>query len=234
MSNQDNSHSEVLYALGQIEKEVIKVLGKYRPSIITITEIETFHNYVSSCIEAGIVAIDTETNNSLDPLTCKLMGLCLYAPGLQYAYIPINHRDPVTKIRLVGQLTEEDVKNELKRINESGIKIIAHNGKFDYQVLKCTCDVLVVPYWDTMVATRLLNENEGYGLKYQYTAKIDSTQEEYNIEKLFKNVQYADVKPEIFALYSAVDPFITYKLYGYQLTIIENEKKPWSSIRALV
>ena len=126
---------------------------------------------------------------------------------------------------MVNQLTEEDVKNELQRINESGIKIIAHNGKFDYQVLKCTCEVLVVPYWDTMVAARLLNENEGYGLKYQYTTKIDSTQEEYNIEKLFKNVQYADVKPEIFALYSAVDPYMTYRLYEYQLPIMESEKK---------
>ena len=172
--------------LEEITKEVIRVLGKYQTSVATITDIETFHNYVSSCIEAGSVAIDTETNNSLDPLTCKLLGLCLYAPGLQYAYVPINHRDPETKIRLVNQLTKEDVRNELQRINESGIKVIAHNGKFDYQVLKCTCDVLAVPYWDTMVATRLLNENEGYGLKYQYTAKIDSTQEEYNIEKLFK------------------------------------------------
>lgn len=117
------------------------------------------------------------------------------------------------------------VRNELQRINESSIKVIAHNGKFDYQVLKCTCDVLVVPYWDTMVATRLLNENENYGLKYQYTAKIDNTQEEYNIEKLFKNVQYADVKPEIFALYSAVDPYMTYRLYEYQFPIMESEKK---------
>ena len=211
--------------LEEITKEVIRVLGKYQSSVVTITDMETFHNYVTSCIEAGIVAIDTETNNSLDPLTCKLMGLCLYAPGLQYAYVPINHRDPETKIRLVNQLTEEDVRNELQRINESGIKVIAHNGKFDYQVLKCTCEVLVAPYWDTMVATRLLNENESYGLKYQYTSKIDNTQEEYDIEKLFKNVQYADVKPEIFALYSAVDPYMTYRLYEYQLPIMESEKK---------
>ena len=148
MSNKDNSRSDVLYALKEVEKEVVRVLGKYQKNIITITDIETFHNYVSSCIEIGIVAIDTETNNSLDPLTCKLMGLCLYAPGLQYAYVPINHRDPETKIRLINQLTEEDVKKELQRINESEIKIIAHNGKFDYQVLKCTCDVCMVPSWD--------------------------------------------------------------------------------------
>ena len=98
MSNQDCSRSEVLYALKEIEKEVIRVLGKYQKDIVTIVDKETFHNYVTACISSGIVAIDTETDNSLDPLTCKLMGLCLYAPGLQYAYVPINHRDPETKV----------------------------------------------------------------------------------------------------------------------------------------
>lgn len=225
MSKKVPSQPRIIYALKEIEKEVLRVLGKHQGNVLTITNLETFHDYVSKCISTGIVALDTETNNSLDPLTCKLMGLCLYAPDLKYSYIPINHRDPATKVRLSNQLTEEDVKNELKRILDSGIKIVAHNGKFDYQVLKCTCDICVIPYWDTMVATRLLNENEGYGLKYQYTSKIDKTQESYNIEKLFKNVQYADVKPEIFALYSAVDPYMTYRLYEYQLPMMENEKR---------
>ena len=210
--------------LEKIEKEVMRVLGKQQKNIITITDINAFHDYVSSCIDAGIVAIDTETNNSLDPLTCKLMGLCLYAPGLRYAYIPINHRNPETRIRLGEQLTEKDVKNELQRILDSGIKVIMHNGKFDYEVLKCACDVCIGPNWDTMVAAQLLNENERAGLKDQYIAKIDKTQERYSIDKLFNEVQYADVKPEIFALYSAVDPYMTYKLYEYQLPIMKSEK----------
>lgn len=225
MSKQAPSRPQILYALKEIEKEVVRILGKHQNNILTITDIDTFHNYISSCISAGIVAIDTETNNSLDPLTCKLMGLCLYAPGLRQAYIPVNHRDPETRIRLKDQLAEADIKSELQRILDSGIKIIMHNGKFDYEVLKCTCDICVGPHWDTMVAARLLNENEKSGLKDQYISKIDRTQESYNIEKLFKNVQYADVKPEIFALYSATDPYITYKLFEYQLPQMEAEKK---------
>ena len=161
MSKQAPHRSEVLFALKEIEKEVLRVLGKHQGKVCTIFDVETLHNYVTACIDTGIVAIDTETNNSLDPLTCKLMGLCLYAPGLQYVYVPINHRDPETKMRLTNQLTEVDVKNELQRIVDSGVKIVAHNGKFDYQVLKCTCGICVKPHWDTMIATRLLNENEG-------------------------------------------------------------------------
>ena len=33
-----------------------------------------------STLKKSIVAIDTETNNSLDPLTCKLMGLVSTLP----------------------------------------------------------------------------------------------------------------------------------------------------------
>ena len=211
--------------LEEIKEDVIKVLGKYKASTCTITDIEKFHNYVSSCIEADIVAIDTETNNSLDPLTCKLMGLCLYAPGLKAAYVPVNHRDPETKIKLSNQLTETQIKVELQRIVDSGIKIIMHQGQFDYQVLKCTCDIEVVPYWDTKVAACLLNENESHTLKYQYSSKIDSSQDSYSIETFFKGVQYADVDPEIFALYSATDSYMTYRLYEYQFPIMESEKK---------
>ncbi len=225
MSNKVLSHSELLRALDSIEKEVLRVLGKYQKNTLTITDKDTFENYITACINAGVIAIDTETNNSLDPLTCKIMGLCLYAPELQQAYIPINHRDPNTKTRLSFQLTENDIKIGLQRVLDSGIKIIMHNGKFDYEVLKCTCDICVAPHWDTIIAARLLDENERAGLKEQYISKIDKTQESYKLDKLFKNVQYADVKPEIFALYSATDPYMTYRLYEYQLLKMQNEHR---------
>ncbi len=211
--------------LKEIDKEVLRVLGKHKDTILVINDRNAFRDYISACINTGYIAIDTETNNSLDPLTCKLMGLCLYAPGLRQAYIPVNHRNPGTKIRLSNQLTEEDIKVELQRVLDTQLKVIMHNGKFDYEVLKCTCDICIGPFWDTMIATRLLNENENYGLKYQYSSKIDKTQESYSIDKLFKGIQYADVKPEIFALYSAHDPYMTYKLFEYQLPLMENEKK---------
>lgn len=219
------SNSELFETLKEIEKEVLRVLGRHKSNVETITDVEIFYNYVSACINTGVIAIDTETNNSLDPISCKLMGLCLYAPGMKQAYIPINHRDPITKNRLSKQLTEDIVKKELTRLVDSGITIVMHNGKFDYEVLKCTCDVCVEPHWDTMVATRLLDENENYSLKHQYVSKIDSTQEIYKIDSLFKNIQYADVDPDIFALYSATDAYMTYKLYEYQKQQMNSEPK---------
>lgn len=199
-----------------ISERVFHVLGKQKDNVLVVKTKEELKNYVQTAIGIGRIAIDTETNNSLDPVTCKLMGLCLYTPGQKQVYIPINHVDIDTRERFDWQLTEEDCRQALEKINDSCTIQIFHNGKFDYEVIKCTCDVTVKPTWDTMVGARLLNENEPAGLKWQYTHKIDATQEKYDIESLFENVPYAVVPPEVFALYAATDAFMTDKLYEYQ------------------
>ena len=59
---------------------------------------------------------------------------------------------------LPNQLTEQDFREQLDRLGNT--KIIMHNGKFDYQVIKCTCNCVLDVYWDTMIGARILNENE--------------------------------------------------------------------------
>lgn len=208
-----------------VESEVHRILGSYESNTQVITSQEALHNLITKAIELGEIAIDTETNNSLDPITCKLMGLCLYVEGEKNTYIPVNHIDRNTKELLDNQIREDFIAEELKRL--SGTKIIMHNGKFDYQVLKCTCGVKLNVYWDTMIGARLLNENEKAGLKEQYISKIDPTIEKYSIENLFDKLEYAIVDPDLFALYAATDAFMTYQLYKYQeklFNLTENSK----------
>lgn len=202
--------------LAIITENVKKILGRYAENTQVIKTRAELTSYIDKALENGIIAVDTETNNSLQPITCKLMGPCLYTPGLKNAYIPINHVNPNTGERLDWQLTEQDVREELERI--LNIKVIMHNGKFDYQVIKCTTGVEVVPYWDTFIGARILDENErSAGLKQQYIEKIDPSVEKYSIDHLFEDIEYAVVDPEIFALYAATDSFMTYKLYLWQL-----------------
>ena len=199
--------------LALINQEVKRVLSVYSDRTQIIKTKEEFHNYITDAVDNGFIAVDTETNKSLDPLTCKLMGLCLYIPNHKNTYIPVNHTD-VNNNKYLWQITEDEIREELSRLNNT--KIIMHNGKFDYEVLKCTCNIELEVYWDTMIAARLLNENERAGLKEQYISKIDPSIEKYSIEKFFKNVDYNYVDPEIFALYAATDAFMTYKLYELQ------------------
>lgn len=198
-----------------VKAEVERVLGRYETNTQVIRTKDELIRYIDHAIENGEIAIDTETNNSLDPITCKLMGPCIYTPGEKNAYIPLNHVDPNTLIRLDNQLTEEDIAEQFSRL--ANTKIIMHNGKFDYEVIKCTCGVKLNIYWDTMIGAKILDENElSAGLKQQYISKIDSSVEKYSIDHLFKDVEYAVVDPELFALYAATDAYMTYLLYKYQ------------------
>lgn len=205
--------------LSIVKDEVYRILGKQLDNVEVIYSRERFHEYIDTAISNKIIAVDTETNNSLDPLTCKLMGLCLYTPNLKAAYIPVNHINKDTEEKL-PQLTEEDIHQELSRLI-SDVKIIMHNGKFDYQVIKCTCNVCLNIDWDTMIGAKLLDENGlkgDYSLKKLYIRHIDPEQEKYDIENLFEHLEYAIVDPELFALYAATDALMTYKLYEYQLS----------------
>ena len=200
--------------LRMITEEVFRILGVYKENTIVLRTIEELHDYISEGIKNSEIAIDTETNNSLIPLTCKLMGLCLYTPGKKNAYIPVNHVNPLTLEKLPNQVTEEQIHQELLRLSDT--KIIMHNGKFDFEVIKCTTDTELDIFWDTMIASRILDENERANLKQQYINKIDPSIEKYSIEELFEKIEYAFVDPEVFALYAATDAFMTYKLYQWQ------------------
>ena len=215
--------------LALIKIKVLEVLGKQRKNVVVIKTKEDFENYVSKAIQFGRIAIDTETNNSTDPVTCQLMGLCLYYEGGKQAYIPVHHVNPETGEHLEWQLTEADCREQLQRIKDAGTFVVMHNGKFDYEVLKCTCDIEIEPNWDTMIGAHTINENEKMSLKWQYIDKIDPTQEKYDIDHLF-TVPYKYVDPDIFALYAATDSLMTDKLYVYQVAILEapgNERLYW-------
>lgn len=211
--------------LNIITTNVYSVLGKQREHVVVIRDIDTFKSYIDKAIEKGRIAIDTETNNSLDPITCKIMGLCLYVPDEKQAYIPINHIDNETGLKLENQLTEEDCKNQLQRLIDNNVFTVFHNYKFDYQVIKCTCGIEVPCNWDTMIVAKLIDENEKAGLKQQYIEKIDLNQEKYSIDHLFENVLYEQVDPSIFALYAATDSMMTDKLYLWQKPIMESYEK---------
>lgn len=201
--------------LSLVYSEVDRILGHYKENTTVIRDIDTFRSYINKSIQNGVISIDTETNNSLDPISCKIMGLCLYTPGEKNAYIPVNHINRLTGNKLDNQLTEQDINEELSKVKT--LEVVMHNGKFDYQVLKCTCGIEIPCTWDTMIAARILDENElRANLKLQYIDKIDNSQEKYSIDHLFEGLEYAIVDPEVFALYAATDSFMTYKLYKWQ------------------
>lgn len=127
-------------------------------SYACVTQIEELQNWVARAVEAGVVAVDTETD-SLDTMQCRLVGVSLaVAPG-DACYIPLAHGvgDGLDLgAETPEQLDEKTVLDILSPLleNASVLKIL-QNAKFDLQVLGRR-GVGVAPVDDTMLISYAL------------------------------------------------------------------------------
>lgn len=185
----------------------------------TITDENIFKEYISAVKEYGICAIDTETTG-LNPMLDNIVGLSLYIPTRKAVYIPINHISNITFIPIPGQLNAQIVADGLRELEESGVKFIFHNYKFDRRVIWHQLGVKLSAYWDTQVAWRYLNENESSKLKVLHSKYCNSVDEEIlTFEALFEGITFDKVPIDIATLYAAGDPKKTWELYEKELEI---------------
>jgi len=193
---------------------------------ILITEEQQLIEYIDVCIENGVDALDTETTG-LDPFTCKLAGVCIYTPGLQTAYIPINHVDFKNPNKLLdNQLSIEFVKEQLLRIKDN--KHIYHTAKFDMKIFKVNFGIDLEPYWDCFIAEFFVNPDGRKGLKYLYENHILETfvDNSKNYSAIFgKEIPFTYVPLDIARIYAGGDSYKTYKVFEYQYPIIKKDKQ---------
>ncbi|MBI5766112.1 DNA polymerase I [Candidatus Falkowbacteria bacterium] len=145
---------------------------------------------------------DTETSN-LDPFVSDLIGISFsWEKNIAY-YLPIK--------------TIKQIKNELKKIfADKKIQKIGHNLKFDIAVLARAGLKVNAVYFDTMVASYLLNpSSHQHGL--DTLAFIELGHQMQLIEELIgkgKNqISLAEAPVEKVACYSCEDAIITWLLY---------------------
>lgn len=179
--------------------------------------------YVDCAITNGIVAVDTETNG-LDRIDGKIAGVCLYTPGQKGVYIPVRHESFMTGIELKTNVSKEFMKDQFERMNKSNIKYVLHNAKFDMHILWWMLGVKIIPYWDTLIGSMLLNENEPHGLKQLYKKYVDNSDEDSKVasfNSLFKGIEFNKVPPDVAYMYASFDPIMTYELYQFQYDFID-------------
>lgn len=156
-----------------------------------------------------VLCFDTETQGS-DPLTAGWVGMSIAVEPAEAWYIPVWE----------GQALEKSlVVDRLKPFFTDPSKIkIAHNLKFDMQVLHREGVKCAGPFFDTMLAAYLIDADQ--------TLKMDSLSEKYlgyspmPIEALFdtkpkKNevLDMAGVPLDKISVYAAEDTDVTLRLY---------------------
>lgn len=223
--------NNIMDVIERIRQDVENNLGQFKDQYQVITDFEEFRQYIHKANAFGKIAIDTETLG-LNPLVDGIVGICLYFPGEPATYVPINHSNYLSDIRIDGQLTEQEA---FLALSELTADIIYHNAQFDIRVLKNQVGIRLPVYWDTLLAGHLYDENELHGLKYlhyKYIEKakaalnginLDESDNEKTFSDLFGKLPFKYVPIEYAYLYAAHDAIDTYELYEFQYNFIKNE-----------
>lgn len=184
-----------------------------------INDMETLNAWITKAYETGILCVDTETT-SLTPAKANLVGICLsYRVGVG-GYIPIGH---VQEMDLLGenkddtpQLKMDDVIAALKPILEDDTVLkIAHNAKYDWQILK-KHGINMAPVDDTMLVSYVLDgHTHSHGMDKLSEEFIGHTPIKYEevAGKGSKQVTFDKVSISNALNYAAEDSEITMRLH---------------------
>lgn len=206
----------VLNTLELIKANVEKNLGTYH--CLLLNSDEAWLDYCRNVDKNTIVSLDTETSG----LTFKdqvegVAGVCIKSLNQTEAYAPIGHISTITDDYYPNQVSKEAIKQGFDILNKHGSKYIFHNAYYDLVVLKGLLGYFVPVYWDTMVASFLLNENEPHGLKYLYDKYVMKGKAGvHKFAELFDGIPFNYIPPNIGCKYSAHDSKMTESLYLFQ------------------
>ena len=120
--------------------------------------------WIAEAFEAGIVAVDTETD-ALDAHRAGLVGVSLATEPGRAAYIPLKHRgsgDGLFEEGLIAdQIPLEEACAALKPLLEDpGTLKVGQNIKYDLAVLRRQ-GIAVAPFDDTMLISYVLDAGKG-------------------------------------------------------------------------
>ncbi len=173
---------------------------------------DTLRGIVKKIKETGVVSIDTETT-SQDPLEAKLVGISFSCEEKKAYYLPIAH----LYLGVPSQLGWQEVLEIIKDVLEDDqIKKVGQNIKYDAEVLKLHGIDLKGIYFDTMIASYVINpgfrqHNLDYLAQHYLNYKMISFSEVLGKGKNAHN--FSEVEVEKAKEYSCEDADIALRLW---------------------
>lgn len=154
--------------------------------------------------------IDTETDE-VDPMKASLVGISASFQAKKAYYIPIGH----TGLMVRKQLAKEYVIEKLQPVLQKS-RIIGQNLKYDYIVLKREGLLIQNLFFDTMLASYLLNPTKTRHnldeMALQFLGYKMITYKEL-LGKDYRKKSFAEVPIKEASDYSCEDSDITFRLY---------------------
>lgn len=186
---------------------------------ILINDDKSFSDFLKKLKAVKYFAFDTETS-SLDPITAELLGISFSWERDTAYYLDLSHGKAQKTADLFSYQKSTESSHpwleELKPIlTDSKIKKCAHNAKFDWRVLKNQGVIVSGLFFDSMLASYLLNpDNRQHSLDATSFRELGWEKiSTYDlIGKGKDQISFSQVDPEKIAQYSGEDANCTWLL----------------------
>lgn len=205
----------------------------------TVSTAEGLEQLASALEQSGEFAFDLETT-SLDPRLADIVGLSFSYFDHEAYYLPVGHTvnttspdgllfDAVSSGTLQpGQLSRQSVLDRLRPVLENrSIRKVGQNIKFDMQVLANNGVQLQGVWFDTMLASYVLNPSrQGHGLDALAQEHLNHKMISYEevTGKGKEQINFAQVTIEAASRYAAEDADATWLLHRKFAPGLEAEK----------
>ena len=217
-----------------------------QPEFTLIQDEATLQAWIDEAMDAGFVAVDTETT-SLDAMSAQLVGVSLCITPGRACYIPLAHKGAEVQGDLLGggsggeapeQIPLDRAVELLKpMLQDPGVLKVGQNIKYDMLVLS-RYGIAVAPVDDTMVISYVLEGGQhGHGMdelarlhlgletiKFKDVAGSGKSQVTFDYVELDKALDYAAEDADVTAkLYKLLKP----RLAGeHMATVYETLERP--------
>jgi len=190
-----------------------------RYSYQTITK-ENFPTWLETLKKQKQFAFDTETT-SLNVREAELVGVSFSWGEENTFYLPLGHKSKSDQTKNLDMKSLTDV---LEAAEDA--LVIGHNLKYDFAILMNRGFSIPKNYFDTMIASYLLNPDKGkHGLDLlameEFSHKMISYDDVISQSENASNFSQVSVKEA--TIYSGEDAYITYRLYKLFVKRLENE-----------
>ncbi len=212
--------------------------------------------WIGMAIEAGFVAVDTETT-SLTPAGAKLVGISMSTAAGNGCYIPLQHRNPEGYSESFDfSMKEKEPEPELIQIpivkamkllkpmlEDPSVLKIGHNIKYDMQMF-FPYDIKIAPVDDTMLLSYVLDgTSHGHGMdelaktflehdtiKYEDVTGRGKAQVTFDLVPLDKALDYAAEDADItLQLHKMFKPRLAQE---QMVTVYETLERPLAAVIA--